>query len=480
MDGALGRARETFRHRNFRWLLATRLLSQGSDGLFQAVLVASVVFTPEKQSTAAGFAKAVALLFVPFSLIGPFTGVFIDRWSRRRILVLTPLIRAGFALLVLAGVGASYPFYAGALAVLSLNRFFLSTASAVMPRLVPDEELLVANSLATVGGTVATFVGIFVGGQLAGAIGDRWLVLASAAAWLTTALLASGIAGALSAPRPPEERLRRELGRALRDFADGIGRLARTPRALGPITAISVDQFVQGFILVLSLVVFRERFKAGVGSYSWIVGASGAGILVGLLTVGSLGERMRKTSIVSMSFGISGAALLLVAPAIGRITIPAAGFALGLCFAWKKVPVDTMVQEAVADVYRGRVFAVYDVGYNMSRVLAALVAIPLIPALGDAWSLALSGIVFLLFSPVLSLWLRRVPELAVRFYSGGRAEESPRAIVRGGLEEPVDVERSWIEERDGVMLRRFRVRTREGEVLDISRPETGGDWRIEG
>src|SRR5438552_828040 len=173
MEGTLGRAREVLRTRDFALLFGARLATQFGDGLFQACLVASVVFAPEKQSTTVGFAKAVAILAVPYSVLGPFAGVFIDRWSRRRILVLTPLLRAAFALLVLPGTGAAIPFYAGGLVVLSANRFFLTTAGAVIPRLVPGGDLLVANSISTVGGTVASLVGVVVGGQLSDLIGFR-------------------------------------------------------------------------------------------------------------------------------------------------------------------------------------------------------------------------------------------------------------------------------------------------------------------
>ncbi len=81
-------------------------------------------------------------------------------------------------------------------------------------------------------------------------------------------------------------------------------------------------------------------------------------------------------------------------------TILLASFATGLTFAWKKISVDTMVQEAVPDGYRGRVFSVYDVVYNLARVVAAALAIPMIPRLGVEGSLAIVGIVFLLWPPV--------------------------------------------------------------------------------
>ena len=65
---------------------------------------------------------------------------------------------------------------------------------------------------------------------------------------------------------------------------------------------------------------------------------------------------------------------------------------LGLTFAWKKVSVDTMVQESLPDGYRGRVFSVYDFFYNMARLVAALVAVALFPVLSSASTLICSGL----------------------------------------------------------------------------------------
>jgi len=152
---------------------------------------------------------------------------------------------------------------------------------------------------------------------------------------------------------------------------------------------------------------------------------------------------------------------------------------VAVSFAWKKIPVDTLVQEAVPDGYRGRVFAVYDVAYNLSRVVAALVAIPMLPTLGEGWSVAVIGIAFLLWSPVLPRWIGRTPEIVIRFSEGGTAEEWPRAVEWGGVEETVDVERSWLEERDGVRLTCFRLMLRDGTIIDVSKPVDGTAWRLE-
>jgi MFS family permease len=165
--GPLEKARGALAGADFRKLFTLRLLSQGCDGLFQASLVASLVFSPENQDTAAGFFRATLIIALPFTVIGPFAGVFIDRWRRRRILQIAPLAKAAAAMLVLVEPGhAGIAFYAGALVALSINRFFLTTTNAVVPRLVATRHLLMANSIATVGGTVSFLTGVFVGGKL--------------------------------------------------------------------------------------------------------------------------------------------------------------------------------------------------------------------------------------------------------------------------------------------------------------------------
>jgi MFS family permease len=482
LNPTAGTARDALRHRDFRLLLGMRLISQTADGFIQAALVASLVFSPEKQTTAAGFALASAIVVIPFSLIGPFAGVFIDRWSRRKIMVFAPLLRAvAVGLVLLSPNSAPIGFYAGALWVTSVNRFFLSTSQAVLPRLVPTEDLLVANSVATIGGTVALLVGVFIGGLLSDPYGNFPIVAAAAVMWLATSFLASRLRSDLRPHKLPEspELLRHQLRRVVFEFTDGLKHIAKTPRAIGPITSISVDQFGQGLVLVLALVVFRERFKEGVGSFSWLIGAGGVGVFAGLLTIRRLATHFSRERIVAGAFVVGGLGLLGVALDVTRATVLIASFVVGMAFAWKKVPIDTMVQEAVPDGLRGRVFAVYDVAYNMSRLAAAFAAIALLPSVGVRGSAALMGVVFLLWAPVLPRWLRKQPEIRLTFYEGAKAEEEPRSIVWGGVDEPVEVMKSWLLEHEGERRTCFKLALRDGTILDVSRPASGGPWRID-
>jgi MFS family permease len=363
--------------------------------------------------------------------------------------------------------------------VLSVNRFYLATAQAVVPRMVPTEDLLMANSMATVGGTVALLTGVFVGGWVADLFGNLPVIAFAGAEWIVASVVATRIRSPLLPHHVPEAPVRDELRRVAREFADGITLLARTPRALGPITSITLDQVGQGIVLVLSLFVFRHRFGEGVGSFANLIGAGGVGVLLGILTVGKLEERLPKERIVALAFLAGGLVLIAVATYVTGWSVLIASFAVGLTFAWKKIPVDTMVQEAIPDGYRGRVFAVYDVAYNLSRVAAAFLAIPLQNAFGEAWAVAIVGVVFILWSPILPRWIGRIPELSLRFYEGARAEEDPRAVVWGGVEETVEVERRSLEDANGVRRMRYRLRMLDGTTIEVSKVEPDGAWTLE-
>src|SRR5262245_39374396 len=79
---------------DFRRLLTVRVCSQIGDGLFQGGLAGSVFFNPQKAAGPMAIAVAFAILLLPYSALGPFVGVFLDRWSRRQVLFIANAIRA--------------------------------------------------------------------------------------------------------------------------------------------------------------------------------------------------------------------------------------------------------------------------------------------------------------------------------------------------------------------------------------------------
>src|SRR4051794_28915126 len=159
-------AETTFRHLlerpDFRRLLATRLLSQFGDGVFQAALAGTVLFNPQRAADPVDVAAGFAVLLLPYSLVGPFAGVWLDRWSRRHVLLRANVLRAALVAVVavlVAGGAQGTGLYAAGLAVVSVNRFVLAALSAGLPHTTDEPSLVSANAFTTTSGAVTTVLG---------------------------------------------------------------------------------------------------------------------------------------------------------------------------------------------------------------------------------------------------------------------------------------------------------------------------------
>jgi MFS family permease len=394
--GATGRhhLRVALRSAGFRRLFGVRLAGQFADGVFQLSLAGAVLFNPERQAHASDVAAGFAVLLLPYSFVGPFAGVLLDRWWRRRVLVWTSVLRAGAVL----GIGAEIagglhgiPFYASALVVISTSRFFLSALSTALPHVVGDEELVTANSVSTTFGALATTLGggVAVGlrALFGGASPGSYAAIAAAAA--VPYLLATGFAAgfALTALGPDEtQRAEREsVAEIAHGLAAGIAHLRLRRPALLALCAVGVHRLCYGLFAVCTVLLFRQYFTA---SGPLRVGLAGLAQLVVVLAVGSgLAALLTPPATRRFGFvpccvaGLSAAGVVqlgLVLPYRLPLYLTAA-LLLGFCAQSLKICVDTLVQHHVADEFRGRVFALYDMLFNVALVLAAVLTALVLP-----------------------------------------------------------------------------------------------------
>ncbi len=120
-------------------ILTVRWLGQVGDGIFQSSLASFVLFSPERQPNAVSAATAFAVVLLPYSLVGPYAGIFLDRFSRQRIVLFSNLIRAVdlafMALLIKAGA-TGVPLTLLVLVAFGINRLILAGLSAGLPLVV--------------------------------------------------------------------------------------------------------------------------------------------------------------------------------------------------------------------------------------------------------------------------------------------------------------------------------------------------------
>src|SRR3954468_647405 len=381
--------RELLARRWFRWLFGTRLVSQCADGVFHSSLASAVFFNPDHQTDPKQAAAGFVVLLLPYSLVGPFAGVFLDRWRRQRVLVLANVIRCLFIVttalvLVVHGSGGGF-FYVAALAALSVNRFYLSALSASLPHVVQRRQLLLANSVTTTSGTIVTIVGLGLAlalrkGVGPGDHGNAVIAVSSCAFYLASSVVAQRMPVQLLGPQAAAAPLAQALRNVIRGLAAGGAHVwTRRPatRALG---AIAASRLLFGMATIGTLLLYRNYFhdhgmlRAGIVGLSQAFAASAAGYVLAAFVTPLATARVGKPRWIVLVFSGAAVAQIVFGLPFSMAPLLAGAAVIGFVTQSAKICIDTIVQEEIDDEFRGRVFSFYDTLFNLTFVLAAVAA----------------------------------------------------------------------------------------------------------
>jgi len=385
---------------DFRRLLGTRLTSQFSDGIFQAGLAGSVLFNPDRQTDPLAVALGFAVLLLPYSLVGPFAGVLLDRWSRRNVLVVANLVRPALVPLVAVMVWQGREdglFMLLALIAIGVNRFFLSGLSASLRHVSEVEHLATANSLSTTAGSVVFSLGIgaAVGIQtLAGADNHGYAIVSlfSVVGYLLSSALATGFARGQLGPDAAELTTRSTVADVARGLVLGCRHLLERRGAGEVLLATAAHRLLFGVLLIATLLLFRNYFtsdgffRAGAAGLGQTIAASAAGAFIAAAitpwAIRTLTPRIWVTVLLAAAAVVE---ILLGAP----YTIPAllgAVLLVGLAAQGVKIVADTTLQAECDDEFQGRVFSVYDMLFNVSLVIGLMIGAVTLPDTGKSYA----------------------------------------------------------------------------------------------
>jgi MFS family permease len=379
-------------------LLATRLTGQFGDGVFQASLAGTVLFNPERQASAADVAAAFAVLLLPYSVVGPFAGVLLDRWWRQRVLVVVNLARSVAVLAVAAEIAAGTAgigFYASALVVLSFGRFILSGLSAALPRLVTGPELVTANAFTATAGTVATAAGggaAIVVRSIIGSTDAQYALVAAAALvpFAAAAVVARGFARTALGPSEEERRGRETPAAVLRGLVSGAREIGRTRPVATVLLTIGVHRLGYGVWTVCTVLLYRNRFpdggffRGGLGGLGQVVVALAAGGALAALVTPTAFRRVGSGPWISAMLAASAAVALSCGLPYQKPLAVLGALLLGFAAQSAKISADTIVQRDTPDRLRGRVFTIYDMLFNLALVAAAAITAVALPEDGHS------------------------------------------------------------------------------------------------
>jgi MFS family permease len=405
----LGDLRVVWAEHDFRRLFSTRLISQTGDGLFTAGLGGYVFFNSTNFPNPASGAAAFAVLYLPYSLIGPFAGVFIDRWSRRQILVWSALLRSVFVVLTASLVASGQlgvPLYVAVLLVLGVNRFFLSALSAALPHVVAEDKLVMANSVSpTAGGIMAAvggLAGLGVHIALHGGRGEyAATLLAAGCCYVAAGLVSTTMPRSLLGPvQATGDRERGSVARDLAIVAVGLVAGARYIFSRrGPASALAAtggNRIFYGILFLMSILLWRNYFYSGesankaLSHYAilTLIVAIGYGAAAFVTPVATrwLTKRAWITALLVLGAVVVG----LLGPPFSQPTFLVLGFFLGIAGQGIAICATTILQEEVGDDYRGRAFSFYDMFFNALFVGGAGVSAAFMPATGKSVPLMLA------------------------------------------------------------------------------------------
>lgn len=360
-----------------RTLVTGQILGQGGDGFAQIAFAQVVLFEAGRGATPWEITKLLTVTLLPFSLVGPFAGVVIDRWDRRRTMVTVSLFRVVLVLLALGVLvtDSQAPAYVGVVLLLSSSRFVLAAKGAALPRTVPaGADLVTANAVSSVAGLLAAFLGAVVG--------STFVAVAPAAGFVVAGTCYLGAAtrfrrlppvGGGEAPAPLIAGLRRVTV----ELVEGLTTVATVPTVRRPLVAVWGHRFLLGAGFVVLVLIADERYSLEAPGYGLALAVTGVAAFGGTVAAPVLAHRFRRRALLPPAYLVSALAALLAGFRPSLVGLVAGLGAVAFAFQVLKVVVDALVQDAADDRVRGRVFAAYDVLYNVAFVVAGLALVPL-------------------------------------------------------------------------------------------------------
>ncbi len=380
----------------YRKLLAIRLTGQAGDGMLQSALATFVLFSPERQASASAIAAAFAILALPYSLIGPFTGVLLDRWRRQRVLFWGNLARALSMVPVIYFTGqgnSGFGLGVSVLAAIGINRFVLAGLSAAVPLTVPEPSLTTANAIAPTAGTMAAAVAAFLGvglrqGLGGGDFGSVVVLCLTAGVFVVAGLLAMRVHRTEFGPLPGEHA--QTARQVLRGLADGAQQVWQRHPARNAIAMVSAQRIAIGAGTIIAVLLLRLKLNppdattTALNELALMLASAAAGALLAAVVTPAMSRHMGPIRWTSLSFVIAGVGAWIGVAAATVPSLICAGFVIGLAGQASKVCGDTIVQEWIDEGNRGRVFALYDVAVNVALVSGVVFVAVLDPQADNA------------------------------------------------------------------------------------------------
>lgn len=379
LKACAGTTRVTFgqvlRKRPFFALWLARFISSVGDWLALLPLFSLIAF--QRHGSASQTSMVMVSFAVPVILLGPVAGAFVDRWNLKRTLIICDLVCAVLAAL-LAFSGQLYQMYFLMAGLSAVSCFFTPAQTAALPLIVPDNELLVANSISVQTLQLNQIFAPAVVGFAVAWLGEKNCFYLDAASFVVSALLVSTLR--------IERKTVRDVsaGRTIgADLKAGFKFIAGHPVARVLVLTIAIANGAVAIFEALFAVYVRDILGAGSRMFGSVTSALGFGTILGALLVGRFAQRQARPRIINAGFLVQAISVFILGVWAMPVTTLAASVGLGAGAAFVFLSAQTFALEEVPPEMLGRVtstatsvFAVVQLGaFGGSGFLATLLGL---------------------------------------------------------------------------------------------------------
>jgi predicted MFS family arabinose efflux permease len=399
------------RRADFLLLWAARLISQTGDW---TLLVGLPFFVYRLTGSTLSTGATVTAGMLPRILVGSIAGVFVDRWERRRTMILAN-VALGIAILPLLLVDTPrrlWIVYAVAFTEASLQQFAISAETAFLPRLVGETHLVAANALNAQSNQVARLFGSAAGGAAVATWGLRGVALADAASFIIAAGMVALIStsGRVSRAAGSRGGAWRGWSRFWADWVAGVRLVVRGTRGRALLSVAAITGVGEGVFITLIAPFVSDVLHGDARDYGLFFSIQAIGGIAGGLVVAAVGGRFRPgrmLGLASVAFGVTDLAIFVyplflpgVGPALALVAaagLPAAGFYAGYV---------TLQQTSASDEYRGRMLGAFATTTALAMVLGTVAAgflgdpVGIVPVLATQGGTYVAAGILVLVSPL--------------------------------------------------------------------------------
>jgi len=412
---------EVLKNRNFFFLWLGQIISQFGDRLGQMALI-GLVYLRSPGSTIE-IAKILSFTILPVFLIGPIAGVYVDRWDRRRTMYVCDFLRSVLILIIplfLFKTRSMAFTYLLIFIIFCIGRFFVPAKLSIIPELVNNKDLLMANSLVNITGMIAAILGFGISGLVVEWMGAKSGLYLNSLTFLASATLIFIITTKKHRAYANLKEVSREIVEVIRksvlqEVKDGILYFIRKKDIRFAAAVIFSLWAALGAIYVVIIVFVQKTLHSATKDLGLLIMFLGIGLFVGSMIYGRFGQKLSHYKTIFASLVLSGIMLVAFALIINQhpsfLIAATLSLMLGILISPIMIASNTIIHNVSDNGMMGKIFSSLEIVMHLGFLLFMFISSILAEKIPEGMILVIVGGIFSLLGVVNLIYHRKIPWL---------------------------------------------------------------------